>query len=190
LVEKLFAFAAVALTLALAGCGPRESGYAHLARGEMAAFEFARNPAPATDASFLDANDDEVRVSDFAGRVLLVNLWATWCAPCVHEMPQLDALEEELGSDEFQVIAVSSDRRPRDEVEEVLHDRIGATHLPLYMDDNLAFSLGAEVTGWPTTILYDRQGRELGRIARPAEWQSDDARELIEAVIEETRGSS
>ena len=153
----------------------------------MAEFEFHGHPEAATDASFLDADGGELRISDFQGKVLLVNLWATWCAPCVHEMPQLDALEAELGGPEFQVIAISADRRPRAEVEEVLRNRIGATHIASYMDNNLGFSLGSAVTGWPTTILYDREGRELGRIARPAEWDSEDAHALIEGVIEATR---
>lgn len=185
MVEKLFAIAAAALLLT--ACGPDGGGYARLARGEMAAFEFLGTPAPATGATFLDADDTEVSIADFRGKVLLVNLWATWCAPCVYEMPQLDALEAELGGPEFQVIAISADRRPREEVEEVLRERIGATHIASYMDNNLGFSLGSTVTGWPTTILYDREGRELGRIARPAEWDSDDAHALIEGVIEETR---
>jgi thiol-disulfide isomerase/thioredoxin len=189
LVEKLFAIAAAALLLA--GCGPQgSSDFARLAHGEMAAFEFHAAPEPATDATFLDEDGAEVSVADFEGKVLLVNLWATWCAPCVHEMPQLDALEAELGGPDFQVIAISADRRPREEVEEVLRDRIGATHIASYMDNNLGFSLGSRVEGWPTTILYDREGRELGRIARPAEWASADAHALIEAVIEETRPAS
>jgi len=185
LVEKLFAIAAAALLLT--ACGPEGGGYSRLAHGEMAAFEFHGTPAPATEASFLDANDEEVSIADFEGKVLLVNLWATWCAPCVHEMPQLDALEAELGGPEFQVIAISADRRPREEVEEVLRERIGATHIANYMDNNLGFSLGSTVEGWPTTILYDREGRELGRIASPAEWDSEDAHRLIEGVIEATR---
>jgi thiol-disulfide isomerase/thioredoxin len=188
LVEKLFAIAAVALMLA--GCGPRAEDLSRLARGEMADFEFHRTPQPAAEATFLDVNGGEVRIADFAGQVVLVNLWATWCAPCVHEMPQLDALEAELGGPEFQVIAISADRRPHAEVDQVLREEIGATHIASYMDNNLGFSLGSRVTGWPTTILFDRQGRELGRIALPAEWASDDAHRLIEGVIEATRGTS
>jgi len=184
LVEKLFAIAA--LTLALAACGPAGNGYDDLARGDMATFEFRAVPQDAAEASFLDAQGGEVRIADFEGQILLVNLWATWCAPCVREMPQLDALQAALGSAEFQVIAISSDRRPREEVETFLREDIGAQNLALYMDNNLGFSLGSQVTVWPTTILFDAQGRELGRIAGPAEWDGEDARALIEGVIAAT----
>ena len=188
MVEKLFAIAAIAV--ALAACGPRDAALSRLASGEMAAFEFLGTPELATDESFLDADGREVRISDFAGQVVLVNLWATWCAPCVHEMPQLDALQAELGGEDFVLITVSADRRPRAEVEAFLRDDIGAAHLPLYMDNNLGYSLGSAVGVWPTTILYDREGYELGRMTGPAEWNGDDARALIEGVIEATRPAS
>lgn len=184
MVERLFAIAAIALMLA--ACGQEAGDLDRLARGDLAGFEFHARPQPATEEGFLDGGGDVVSVANFQGKVLLVNLWATWCAPCIEEMPQLDALEAELGGADFQVIAVSSDRRPRAEVEEFLREEIGADHLALFMDDNLGYALGSGVSVWPTTILYDRTGRELGRMSGPAPWDGADARALIEGVIEAT----
>ncbi len=186
MVEKLFAVAVLALMLA--ACGPKggASDLSRLAVGQMVAFEFHESPRAAPDAAFTDINGEEVRVADFAGRVLLVNVWATWCAPCVREMPQLNALQAEFGGAEFEVIALSTDRRPQAEVEAFLREEIGADVIPLYFDRSITFALDARVSVWPTTILFDRQGREIGRIAAPAEWDSEDAHRLIETVIEAT----
>lgn len=168
---------------ALAACSPRGDGLASYAVGEMQSFEVHDAPVAASNAPFLDGDGAEVRLSDFAGQVVLLNVWATWCAPCVREMPQLDALQAELGGEDFTVLTVSTDRLARSEVEFFLREEIGAAHLPLYMDEGLAFALGTGVSVWPTTILYSRDGRELGRIAGPAEWDGADAHRLIEAAI-------
>lgn len=174
----------LALALTLASCGDAgQRGLAALARGELENFLVHSAPRPAHTGTFEDFYGGPVSLADFEGRVVLLNIWATWCAPCVHEMPQLDALAAEYSGDEFVVLALSTDRIEREEVERVLREDIGAEHLPLFFDPSSAYSLGSQVVVWPTTILYDREGRELGRISGPAEWNSADAHRLIEAAI-------
>ncbi len=186
MVERQFVVAAFALLLA--ACGPvGGDSYESYARGELQAFEFHSSPIAAGEGTFTAAGGNEVSLADFEGRVVLLNIWATWCAPCIHEMPQLDTLERELGGEEFTVLAVSTDRSLWDEVEFFLREEIGAEAIPLFMDTDLDFTLNSQVSVWPTTILYDRDGQELGRLAAPAEWDSADARRMIEAVIEGTR---
>ncbi len=172
------------LFFGLAACSnAAEDDLASLARGQLIAFEVHDAPIAASTAAFLDESGAPVTIADFSGRVVLLNVWATWCAPCVREMPQLDALQGEYGSDDFVVITVSTDRIELAEVEYFLREEIGAAHLALYTDQSLDFALGSGVSVWPTTILYNRGGMELGRIAGPAEWNSDDAHRFIEAAI-------
>lgn len=191
-MEKYLAVLIVAL--ALVGCGPVDKfdDLSVLATGQMRTFEFHASPIPAATEPFLSAEGQEVRIEDFQGKVLLVNIWATWCAPCIREMPQLDILAQAMVGTNFALVAISTDRLVEDrlersDVETFLYDEIGATHIPLYTDWPISFTLASGVSVWPTTILYDRQGRELGRINGPADWDSEDAMRMIQGVIEATQ---
>ncbi|WP_300540618.1 TlpA disulfide reductase family protein [Maricaulis sp.] len=151
------------------------------ARGAMRNF-VSRDDAPAQpDVAYVDENGEEVRLSDYRGQVILVNFWATWCGPCVEEMPALDRLQGELGGGDFQVVTVSLDRSMDDVL--AFFERIDLEHLPIIHDTNLASFSRIQTPGLPTSILYDRQGRELGRVTAPAEWDSEDAKALIRAAI-------
>jgi thiol-disulfide isomerase/thioredoxin len=159
---------------------------ATLTRGEVAAVNVARTPLKVPDLKFTDAAGKAVTLADFKGRVVLLNLWATWCVPCRKEMPTLDALEGKLGAPNFQVVAVNIDTRDPAKPRAFLKD-IGVQKLSYYADPSAkAFQELKEVgraIGMPTTMLVDKSGCELGTIAGPAEWASDDAVKLIRAAL-------
>lgn len=132
---------------------------------------------PAPEAWFKDPHDDPASFEDFRGKPLLVNLWATWCAPCVAEMPTLDALAEREG-DRLHVLALSEDDDGRAKVEAFFAAREFARLEP-YLDPELAIMAALGITTLPTTILYDAQGREVWRLTGIEDWESDRAAALI-----------
>lgn len=151
------------------------------ARGEMRGFQVLAD-APAQPATtFATGDGDETSLADYRGQIILVNFWATWCAPCVEEMPALNALQEDLGGEDFQVVTVSLDRRI-DEAREFF-ERLELDALPLIHDGSFTSMTQVGAIGLPMTVLYDRNGREIGRLPAPAEWHSPEAIALIEAAI-------
>jgi thiol-disulfide isomerase/thioredoxin len=134
-------------------------------------FAIHETPQPVPEISFQDANSQPRTLADFSGKIVLLNIWATWCAPCRKEMPTLDRLQAELGGPDFEVVALSVDRKGP-EVVRRFYDEIGIKHLALNIDTSskAMFTLGA--FGLPLTLLIDRQGREVGRVVGPAEWDS------------------
>jgi thiol-disulfide isomerase/thioredoxin len=153
-----------------------------LATGEMVTFVFKATPEAIPEFKFEDATGAAKTLADFKGRVVLLNLWATWCAPCKKEMPALDRLQKELGSDTFEVVALSVDRQGAVASKKFL-DETKATNLKLYVEST-SKSIGLlKAPGLPTTLLIDKEGREIGRLAGPAEWDSADAKRLIAFVV-------
>lgn len=144
-------------------------------------FVTTRNVPPAPDAVFSGPDGAPRRLSDFEGRVVLVNLWASWCDPCLREMPALDRLQSRLGGSDFTVVAVSLDRDPN-EARAFLRAR-GIRHLAFYRDDKLSLFQALNVPGLPLSVLIDRQGRGIGRLAGPAAWDGPAARKVIEEAI-------
>lgn len=153
-----------------------------LATGAMANFSIADEPLPAPDGEFTDADGNPVRLSDFRGKLVLLNFWATWCGPCVRELPDLDRLQAELGSAAFQVVALSSDRKGP-EVIGPFFAKHEVRNLAIYNDRRGGVQRAFKVLGLPTTVLLDAEGRELGRLVGPAEWGGEDARRLIRHFI-------
>jgi thiol-disulfide isomerase/thioredoxin len=158
---------------------------APLARGEVAAVGIASEPKRLPELTFTGADGKPRALADFQGRTILLNLWATWCVPCRKEMPALDALQAKLGSDRFEVVAVNIDTRNPDKPKAWLQE-VGITKLGYYADPSAKVfqdlkAIG-KAFGMPTTLLIDPQGCELGALAGPAEWASDDAVKLIEAA--------
>lgn len=152
------------------------------ATGEVANFKAKPSPQPVPDFTFENADGEALTLKDFRGKLVLLNIWATWCAPCREEMPELDRLEAELGSDRFEVVALSVDSKGQKLVRDFLAE-VGAGHLGLYIDPTAKanFTLGA--FGLPTTLLISPEGEELGRMVGPAPWASEDAKAFIEEAL-------
>jgi thiol-disulfide isomerase/thioredoxin len=161
---------------------PSGPGVNPLSTGQMAAFVFKKAPEPLPDVSFLDGTGAQRSLKDWHGKVVLLNLWATWCAPCRKEMPALDRLQAALGSDKFDVVALSIDRAGLEGSKKFLN-QINVQSLKLYADPTAKIGNQLRVAGLPATLLLDREGRELGRLTGPAEWDSEDAKRLIQAAL-------
>jgi thiol-disulfide isomerase/thioredoxin len=146
----------------------------------------ATAPLKLPDLTFQDADGNTKKLSDWRGRTVLVNLWATWCVPCRKEMPALDTLQGKLGGPDFQVVAVNIDTRDPEKPLAFLKD-VGIRHLAYYSDQSArvfeTLKTAGKAFGMPTTVLVDRSGCEIGNMAGPAEWASDDGVKLVSAAI-------
>lgn len=141
------------------------------------------HPRPVPPLHFQDAAGRVLTLDDFRGRVLLVNIWATWCTPCRQEMPSLDRLQARLGGPDFQVVAISQDRAGLDAVNE-FYKEVGIKHLKRYVDDKVRSLDTLNVVGIPTSILIDRQGRAIGSAIGARQWDSEALIDQITRVAE------
>lgn len=155
------------------------------AQGPPQNFAVHETPRSLPEIHFQDSRGTTLRLADFRGKVVLLNIWATWCGPCRREMPTLDRLQAELGGSDFEVVPLSIDRAGIKVVREFYAD-VGVRHLPMYNDKSGKASRGLGVVGLPTTLLIDRAGRELGRLIGPAEWDSPEMVAFIRKQLERT----
>jgi thiol-disulfide isomerase/thioredoxin len=155
-------------------------------RGEVAAVAAATRPIRVPDLVFRDAAGTQKRLSDWQGRTVLFNLWATWCVPCRQEMPALDALQGKLGGPDFEVVAVNIDTRDADKPRAWFKE-VGINRLAYYADPNAKvfqdLKQVGKAYGMPTTLLIDPAGCEIATLAGPAEWASADAIRLVNAAL-------
>jgi thiol-disulfide isomerase/thioredoxin len=162
------------------------SKLAPLAHGEVAALNLATAPLRLPDLTFEDAEGKPRKLSEWRGRTVLVNLWATWCVPCRKEMPALESLQTRLGGPNFEVVAVNIDTRDPEKPRKFLKDA-NLTRLGYFNDQKAKVFQDLKgvgrALGMPTSVLVDGQGCEIGTIAGPAEWASDDAIQLITAAL-------
>ena len=161
---------------------PTGPGRNALSVGDMAMFVWRPEPVDHTGVAFKGPGGEDLTFTSFKGKVVLVNLWATWCAPCRKEMPDLNELQAELGSDDFEVVAVSLDRGSDAAPKEFLNE-IGVKELAFYHDPSAKLGAKLKTIGMPATLLLDRDGREIGRLVGPAKWASEDAKRLIAAAV-------
>ncbi|MBT8764799.1 TlpA family protein disulfide reductase [Pseudomonas sp. DB1] len=137
------------------------------------------------DVRFVDGEGKPRSLADFRGKVVLLNLWATWCVPCRQEMPTLDRLQAKLGGNDFQVVALSLDQGGLQVVQDFYRE-IGIQHLQIYLDEQMQTIQSLGAFGLPVTLLLDREGRELGRKAGAAEWDSPEVIEFVQEVMAST----
>ncbi|TGD96294.1 thiol:disulfide interchange protein TlpA [Methylobacterium nonmethylotrophicum] len=190
--------AVLGLGAALYGLGHRSNGgacplgaataarVAPLSRGEVAALQVDPDPKPAPAITFTGPDGQPRTLADLKGRTVLLNLWATWCAPCKAEMPALDRLQGTLGGQDFEVVALNLDTRNLDRPPLWMKEN-GITRLAYYADPAgralPVLQKSGEVVGLPTTLLIDPAGCEIGVMKGPAEWASEDALRLVRAAL-------
>ncbi|WP_457798708.1 thiol:disulfide interchange protein TlpA [Methylocystis sp. S23] len=158
-----------------------------MAKGEVAAMSISGKPDKLADFAFSDPEGKSVALSSFKGKTVLLNVWATWCAPCRAEMPELDKLQAELGSDKFQVVVVNIDTS-RPERPKKFFEETGVKALTLYSDPkaNIFYELkqAGKALGLPVTMLIDPEGCQVGLMNGPAAWRSADAVALVTKAAE------
>lgn len=159
------------------------------ATGELAALLPSTQWRDYSDIAFQDADGNPVTLADFAGKKLLINFWATWCAPCREEMPYLDALEAQYGGDDFEVVAISLDIGSDGPVAAAeFLEEIGADNLALWADPTYQLferlRNEAVTLGLPATVLVDDSGCELAVLQGPAHWDTPDGHRVVETLLE------
>ncbi|MGV3549129.1 thiol:disulfide interchange protein TlpA [Rhizobium sp.] len=170
-------------------CTPAQSTIARLdplAKGQLAAFITEKNGRNLSLPPFKGPDGKDITLAAYAGKVQLINLWATWCVPCREEMPALNTLQKDLGGDKFQVTAINLDTGDASKPMEFLtEEKIDA--LPLHHDATLStfnqLKKAGIAIGLPASVLIDGKGCMLGALNGPAAWESDDAKALIRAAI-------
>ncbi|MFB3150437.1 MAG: TlpA family protein disulfide reductase, partial [Alphaproteobacteria bacterium] len=146
-------------------------------------FDLLDPPRPLPELRFVDGEGRPLTLADFRGKVILLNIWATWCIPCLREMPTLDRLQAKLGGPRFEVVVLSIDIGGIPVVEK-FYRALKLDSLGIYVDKTLRVKRDLGIVGIPTTLLIDRQGREIGRLAGPAEWDSKEAIKAIRRYLE------
>lgn len=181
--------AAGLLALVVQACSSAEQTSSTTTTPPPAGFAVWDQPKPVPEVSFVDGAGQPRSLADFEGKVVLLNLWATWCGPCREEMPSLDRLQAQLGSPDFEVVALSLDQAGEQVVRDFYRE-IGIQHLALYIDQTAQAGAALNALGIPTTLLLDRQGREVGRKLGAAEWDSPEVVAYLSEVIEQNEGQS
>jgi thiol-disulfide isomerase/thioredoxin len=144
-------------------------------------FHTAAKAVPAV--YFATADGDQKQLSDFQGKVVLLNFWATWCAPCRIEMPMLSELQTEFGGKNFEVVTIATGRNAPGALKRFF-DKAGIENLPRHRDIKQQLARKMAILGLPITVILNRQGKEIARLRGDADWSSDSAKSIISALIE------
>lgn len=153
-----------------------------LREGDMKKLLVHREPQPASDVAFTDPEGGERSLGDYAGKYVLLNFWATWCAPCRKEMPSLDALQASHGGELFEVVPIATGRNTLQGINRFFEEE-GIERLPVLLDPDQELARDMAVLGLPITVILDPEGNEIARLRGDADWNSDSARAIVEALI-------
>ena len=171
-----------ALVSAIPAYAQDYSAASELRSGDMRKLIFS-DPKDASTETFMTPDGTEMGLADFAGKTIVLNFWATWCAPCRKEMPSLEELRATLGGDAFDVVAVATG--PKNEVEKIegFYRREGIEDLPIYMDPSSRFANDMGIRGLPITVVLNPDGQEIARLRGDAEWASENAIAVLSAIM-------
>jgi thiol-disulfide isomerase/thioredoxin len=162
-----------------------ETGFSKaLATGPMAGVIIHPERKDIPPFSFANAKGETVDLSKWKGRVVLLNLWATWCAPCRKEMPDLAKLQTTMGGPDFEVVALSVDRKGLDASLAFLKET-GVNNLAAYIEPEAKSLAALQALGLPATVLIDKNGKEAGRLLGPADWSSGETQAMVKALLAE-----
>jgi thiol-disulfide isomerase/thioredoxin len=175
------AFASLLLLISVAGGSAAEDNPSEPERTRLGEFIPASPLLPAPAISFVDLAGNTASLSEFAGKIVLVNLWATWCEPCLREMPSLERVQSHFG-DKIAVVAISEDHGGRKTVEPFI-DKLGLKSVKIYLDPKSAMERAFKVQGLPTSFLIDRGGRVLGQVEGAAKWDAPKLLEVLKSFL-------
>ncbi|KRS15388.1 hypothetical protein XM52_24375 [Roseovarius indicus] len=156
---------------------------AALREGDMKKLSFHSEPKPVSQSTYTMEDGSTGSLADYQGKIAVVNFWATWCAPCRKEMPMLSELQSELGGEDFDVVTIATGRNPPPAMKSFF-DEIGVSNLPLHRDPNMKISREMGILGLPITVILNRDGQEIARMQGDAHWNSDSAKAIIKALID------
>ena len=183
MIRNLFVLLAIVAAFAAQSSIPSAVAGSNDAEAALG-FQPTEPPVALTQVHFTDGEGAPVSLADKRGRVVLMNFWATWCAPCVREMPSLKRLQAAFDKSVFEVILISVDRDPR--VIAPFYERLGLNSMAIYHDPRSRLSRQLAIGGMPTTLLIDRNGNEIGRVAGAAEWDIPAALALIRRYTDDS----
>ncbi|MEL6550435.1 MAG: TlpA disulfide reductase family protein [Pseudomonadota bacterium] len=182
---RLITAALLYLAAALSANAGDLNAIADMREGDMRKLVFHEEPQETSTSAFYLPDETEHFLSAYEGKYVLVNFWATWCAPCRKEMPMLSELQAEFGGDAFDVVTIATGRNPVEGMRQFF-DEIEVHNLPMYRDPRQAVARDMAVLGLPITVIINPEGEEIARLRGDADWASDNAKAIIDALLQPT----